>query len=370
MQLPTLYKRAKTGAVQTWQITAEDGTFYTIEGLVNGKLTQSSPTICKGKNIGKMNETTAVKQAENEALAKWTKKKEKGYTEDINNVDSVDIHFEPMLAHKYINYKDKLKFPLLISQKLDGLRMIATKSGLATRNGKAFKSCPHIHRILKPLFDKHPDWVIDGEIFSTEVPFEKIVSLTRKKDPTTDDLKESEKICQLWIFDGVTDNKKAIFTERFEEIKREIKKYISTCKSLVFVENFEVNSHEEIRKYHDEFVAQGMEGAMIRVPDSPYENKRSKNLLKLKNFLDEEYIIADVIEGIGNRSGMAGNLVFKLKDGRTFGSGIKGGEELYRDILINKNKYIGKKATVRYQNLTKDGYPRFPICVNIDPIDR
>ena len=367
---PTLYKLSKTGKPQQWTIIVEDESYYTLAGQVGGIITKSKPTICAGKNIGKSNETTDHEQVVLEAQSKWQKQIDKGYHKNIDDIDKGTSYFEPQLAHKYKDYKHKLSFPLLCSMKIDGLRMIATKYGLTTRNGKPFNSCPHIHKILKPLFDEHPDWVIDGEIYSDDIPFEKIVSLTRKKDPTTEDLLESEQICQYWIFDGVIDDKNAGFTDRFDIIKKEINKLIGTSKSLIFVENIKVNNHKEIELLHDEFVANGKEGAMIRIPDSPYENKRSKNLLKLKQFLDDEFIIVDVIEGIGNRSGMAGNIVCKMKDGRTFGASIKGGVEVNKDLLINKDKYIGKITTIRYQALTEDGLPRFPICINIDPIDR
>lgn len=373
---PILYKKAKTGAAQQWKIVVEKNRYWTEAGQVGGAITVSEPTICEGKNIGRANETTSNEQALAEAQSKWQKKIETGYYTSLDDIDHGTTYFEPMLAKQYNDYKDDIAFPCFVSAKLDGLRMIATKKGLTTRNGKPFKSCPHIHRILKPIFDKHPNWVLDGEIYSQDVPFEKIVSLTRKKNPTPEDLKESERVCQFWIFDGVVDNKKASFKNRFYDIQNEFFDKLTngtiTDKhmSIRFVENYKVFSDKEIRKYHTQFVANGFEGAMIRNPESSYENKRSKHLLKFKEFLDDEYIIIDVVEGVGNRRGMAGNLVFKLKDGRSFGSGIKGGEELYKELLKNKHNYIGKKATVRYQNMTEDGMPRFPVCVHIDPIDR
>ncbi len=67
---------------------------------------------------------------------------------------------------------------------------------------------------------------------------------------------------------------------------------------------------------------------------------------------------------------MAGNLTLKIPNGKIFNAGIKGGEDYYKQLLKDKNKYIGKLATIRYQNLTNDGIPRFGICVNINPFDR
>jgi DNA ligase 1 len=369
-QLPLIYKKTQTGATQTWQIIVKDNTFYTIEGQLNGALTQSKPTICEGKNIGRANETSPEEQAIKEAQAKWDKKIEKGYTENVKDINTSKRFFEPMLAHKYLDYKDNVTFPMLVSPKIDGCRMIAKADGLWTRNGKPYNSCPHITTILKPIFDKHPNWVIDGEIYSHDVPFEKVVSLVKRTKPDEQDLIDSEKLIQYWIFDGIVDDKTLGFEERFKLLKDEIAKLIGKSKSIKFVDAKEIKSAEELESSHDKFVADGFEGAMIRIIGSPYENKRSKNLLKYKKFLDEEFEIVSIDEGRGSRSGMAGMITLKMKNGKTFGAGIRGGEEYYKELLKDKKKYIGKLATIRYQNLSEEGIPRFPIAVNIAPIDR
>jgi len=369
-QLPKIYKRTQTGATQQWEIVIKNNSFYTIEGQLNGKLTTSKSTIVFGKNIGKKNETSDSEQAYNEAKAKWTKKIERGYTEDINEIDTSKKFFEPMLAHKYKDYKDKISFPILVSPKIDGCRMVAQKNGLFTRNGKEYKSCPHISKILSPIFKEHPEWIIDGEVYSHDEKFEKIISLVKKSKPKAEDLIESEKYVKYWIFDGIIDNKLEGFNDRYKKIKDEIHNIVGWEKYIVFVENEVAKSQDEINKKHDEYIAQGYEGVMIRVPNSEYENKRSKNLLKLKYFLDEEFEIIDVVEGLGSRSGMAGKLMLKMDNGNTFGAGIRGGEEYYKELLKDKDKLIGKLATIRYQNLSEDGIPRFPIAVSIAPIDR
>jgi DNA ligase-1 len=370
MKLPIIYKRTQTGAIQQWEIIVEDDTFYTIEGQVGGKLTTSKPTQVIQKNVGKQNETNEYEQALKEAQAKWKKKTEAGYTEDINLVDTSKKFFEPMLAHKYIDYKNDIIFPILVSPKLDGCRMVAQKSGLWTRNGKPYVSCPHIQKILKPLFEKYPNWVIDGEVYTHDVSFEKVVSLVKQSKPTKEDLEESAKLVQYWIFDGVVDDKSLGFEDRYKLIREELTKLIGHNPNIKFVTTIKINSDKEVEEWHDAFVSKGFEGCMLRKIDAPYENKRSKNLLKFKKFLDEEFKIIDVQEVLGSRSGMAGKLLLEMKNGKIFGAGIRGGEDYYRQLLLDKKKLIGKVATIRYQNLSEDGVPRFPIAVNIAPIDR
>ena len=361
-----IYKRNTNKSINQWQIFVNDNSYYTEEGILKGKITKSKSKIIKGKNIGRSNETTDFEQACKEAESKFTRKIESGYCEDLNKIDTAKKFFAAMLAHKYLDYKNKINLPLLVSPKIDGARMIIQEDGLYTRNGKPYVSCPHIHELFKPLFEKHPDWIIDGEIYSHDVSFETIMSLVRKSKPTEDDIKESENIIQIYIFDGVVDNIDMGFEKRFKLIQDEINNIIGKNKNIKFVDNNIITMDKEIEEYHNKFISEGYEGLMVRIPNSVYENKRSKTLLKYKHFIDEEFIIIDVVEGLGNRSGMAGNLVLQMKNGKEFSSGIKGGEDYYKYLLKNKYKFIGKVATIRYQNLSdKDKIPRFPVCIDI-----
>lgn len=368
-QLPIIYKRNSNKSINQWQIIIEGNTYHSEEGILNGKITKSKLTIVKGKNVGRSNETTNEEQSYKQAESKFKRKIESGYTEDINKVDESKKFFAAMLAHKYLDFKDKIEFPVLASAKIDGARMIIQKSGLFTRNGKSYVSCPHIHELFKPLFEKYPDWVIDGEVYAHDISFEKVMSLVRKSKPTEDDIKESEKIIQIYIFDGVVNNKEEGFEKRFEMIRDEINNIIGKSKYINFVYNILIRK-EEVEDYHNRFVADGYEGLMIRIRGSKYENKRSKTLLKYKHFIDAEFKIIEIVEGKGNRSGMAGNIRLVMKNGKMFSSGIKGGEEYYKYLLENKDKFIGKLATIRYQNLSdKEQLPRFPVCVDINRSD-
>lgn len=82
--------------------------------------------------------------------------------------------------------------------------------------------------------------------------------------------------------------------------------------------------------------------------------------------MDAEFQILDVAEGEGNRKGTAGYMCFKNKDGRMFKSNIKGDFEYLAKLLKDKNKIIGKKATIKFFNYTPDEVPRFPYVIAID----
>ena len=104
------------------------------------------------------------------------------------------------------------------------------------------------------------------------------------------------------------------------------------------------------------------EGQMVR-RDGPYKNGRSFDLLKRKTFVDQEFTVISVDEGIGNRAGMAGFITYELGDGRTFKSGIKGNWEYATQLLKDADKYVGGEGTVRFFQFTPDGIPRFPVTV-------
>lgn len=58
---------------------------------------------------------------------------------------------------------------------------------------------------------------------------------------------------------------------------------------------------------------------------------------------------------------MAGRVVYKLSDGRTFESGIRGTFDYCKTLLEESKHYIGGVGTVRFFNWTPDGKPRFPV---------
>jgi DNA ligase-1 len=135
-------------------------------------------------------------------------------------------------------------------------------------------------------------------------------------------------------------------------------------KERITIETFSVNSKNNLQSYHDMFVSQGHEGVMIREASSTYEiGKRSNHLLKYKTFQTEEYPIVDVKEGTGREKGTA---IWICKAGEQhFSVRPEGTLEVRRGYLEKKDNYIGKQLTVRFQNLTALGVPRFPVGVAI-----
>ena len=96
--------------------------------------------------------------------------------------------------------------------------------------------------------------------------------------------------------------------------------------------------------------------------NTPYEHKRSKNLLKRKEFITEEFNVLEVLEGDGNWTGYAKHFKLELEDGRVFKSGVRGNFETLKALLNKPEK--AQWVTCRYFDLTPDGIPRFPVVID------
>lgn len=366
ISLPILYARTARGQVQQWQIIVNGGTFFTEEGIKEGVITRSKPTVCEPKNVGRANETDAEEQAYKEALSKWQKKLDEGYYTNEADIDKPKF-FEPMLAEKWKDYKEDTVFPVFSQPKLDGLRCITSSQGMYSRKGKPIKSAPHILRLLERLFDKY-DVVLDGEIYSHKLKadFNKIISLARKTKPTKDDLIESEQKLEYWVYDCFDPSRPDMkFSERNEFLKQILSEIGDTFGRIRFVYTKKVHDEQALNSLFAEYVNEGFEGQMVRW-DEPYLNKRTKFLLKRKDFMEEEFILEDVEEGAGDRAGLATIAYLRhthgteVRNGHTcFKAGIIGNSEYARELLVNKKKYCGKPATVVFFQYTPDNVPRF-----------
>ena len=366
-QLEKLYKRTELGQIQEWQMCIDGNKYYSIEGISGGTLTTNKPTVAVGLNIGKANETSPSQQALKEAQAKHKKKLEKGYSIDVKAIDNDSAYFEPMLCHKYEDYKEKVDFksPVYVQPKLDGQRCIARVDGLWSRTGKPILSVPHIHKALKPLFDKDPKLIFDGELYCDKFKndFNQIMHLVRQQKPTAQDLKDSAEFIQYWVYDlpSVKETFGLRRTALFD-LLRQLKTNV-----IVYVETVGISTQRAMNELYEKWIDAGYEGQIVRL-DTVYENKRSRNILKRKEFITAEYVIVEVCEGLGNKSGMAGYMVLKLKD-TTFKSNIKGSHILMEKIWKNRKNYVGKTATCKFFQLTPDGVPRFPYIIDIDRED-
>lgn len=362
-----LYKRNTNASVQTWEIVKIGNGYYTITGKLNGKSVKSATTKCLGKNLGKANETTPDEQCDLEVASLIRKKLEKGYTTDILNIDESNL-LKPMLAKDYADYKDKLEFPVISSPKLDGIRLNVTKDGIFSRNGKEFLSMPHITKALERIFDKYPNLVLDGEAYNHAYRhnFNEIVSIVKKVKPSVSDILKSQDFIYFYVFDCFGDIANRMNSLERKNLVKDLVNDYSTGK-VVALEYRLCKSYEELDAEYSYYLSSGYEGQMVNTLDI-YQHKRTNFLLKRKEFKDAEFRILDIISGKGAREGAA-ILVLECNN-QTFQCSLTGSVDYMRDIFINRQSYLDKYATVRFQDYTpiingSGGLPRFPTCISI-----
>lgn len=366
--LPTLYKKTTTGATQQWTVSVHrigegpHAEIVKVYGQVDGALQQARDVITKGKNSGKANETTPVSQALAEAKAMWDGKKKKGYVENISHAKEgkVDTNVitggvAPMLAQKFADHAEKITYPAYIQRKYDGARCIATivngKATLWTRTRKVINSMPHIIAALEKVFNGK-SITLDGELYNHTLhkDFEHLMHLVRPDKPA-----KGGEVVEYHVYDMISE---LPFSRRTMLLENSWK---GSDKSLVLVDTFTIESAEEALEHTKRFQEEGYEGSIVRQAATKYEiGKRSYGLQKIKEFMDSEFAIIGVEEGRGRMAGCA-IFVCKTKDGKAFNVKMEGSLDALKPYLRNFKLWKGKELTVRYQGLTKDGIPRFPI---------
>ncbi len=271
--------------------------------------------------------------------------------------------FNVMLAHPVGKKEfDKDSF---IQPKLDGIRCYITEHGAFSRNHKQFMNAQHITDELKPLFKKYPYVVLDGELYNHEYKdnFNKIISLVRKQSPSDAERKEA-KVIQFHNYDIFMpiDGIDIIFEHRNQSIKNLHKEF--TFKHCKTVETYHVQSNVTAKLMYDEFMNQGYEGAILR-NNKPYEQKRSYNLQKYKEFHDTEATIIGWVEGQGKRTGTIGKFLARDADGIEFGMPVMDKMPVLTKMYDIAEWYIGKTATFTYFQRTPSGSYRHPLFKTI-----
>lgn len=367
MKLSTLFKKTSTGAIQEWTIETVGSTMKTHWGQVGGTIQSTSETIKEGKNTGKANATTPVQQAEAEAKSAWDLKLKKGYVFDIDKAEAgkVDKIIEggifPMLAHTIEKRGKDLKYPAYVQPKLDGHRCIAIcKNGKVTlwsRSRKPITGVPHIIKALEMIGGfAGENFMLDGELYNHEYHnnFEELTHFIRQQKPAV-----GHEVVQYHIYDLPIEED---YHERFMRLKTFFLNIPPVMgASLKFVETVYVGSKDEMMKTYNRFVEEGYEGAIVRNAMGLYKNKRSSDLLKVKQFQDAEFKIVDVIEGKGKLAGHGIFICATEKGENNFKAKLVGDLDNLKQYWTNPKLALGRKLTVQFQGYSRYGIPRFPV---------
>lgn len=367
-----LYSKSKTGKILEWKATLDtnlntEGHYeITIEwGQQEGKKQTKVVTIKKGMNIGKTNETTKKQQAKLVLERLYQEQKDKGYVENLEQYKedkAVDGIPKVMLADKW-NAKKHSNLESknwVINRKYDGCRCFITKLEdgsvrFSSRSGKEFTNIPHLSKALKnvlPVGD-----IMDGELIIDNTPLQEITGAVMNRDENDTEKAKLKFYCYDYIPLGSSQKS---YKERFVE-NDDLLSLMSKDVLYVLPEPY---TDDTFKETFSKFITQGYEGIMLRNLNMPYEfGKRSKNLLKYKEFFTEEFEIIDIVDS--EQEPGQPRFICKLDKDSNVTCRMKGSKEVNKQYLDNKDSYIGKYLTIQYQAKTETGSIQFPVGIEI-----
>lgn len=280
--------------------------------------------------------------------------------------------FKPLLASPAD--LESLRFPLLASPKLDGVRAIV-KDGVVL--SRSLKKIPNLH--VQTLFGVSQLEGMDGELIVG-----KPVSKTCYTDTVSGVMRVSgEPSVRFYVFDDITWPER-----RYDDRRPRID--TSYGEHLVEVGQAFVHDLDELLKLEERYLGMGYEGLILRDPNGKYKFGRSTTkegiLLKLKRFVDAEFEIIGFEErqhngneattnelGRTKRSshkenktgrGDLGALVLKHPAG-TFNCGTGFDDALRAQIWANRDKYLGQLAKVKFFAIGMKDLPRHPTYIGL-----
>ena len=359
-------------------------------GLYNGKLIDQ-PLI--EINRGKV-KRTIKEQAELEYNSNRKKYLDKGYksikefgydnltqfnpdeilpTDEVTNSNGV---IKPMLAKPYQDVStNALNKEYFCSRKINGTRALIFQQNserFAASRGSMFynEAVDHIlnHPKLINFFDKHPDIILDGEIYKHGESLNNISGIVRKQEIT----EESNKL-EFYLYDIV--DTRMPFSERYKilkdiEIELElefdpIKEWDKNDLKIQFVPHIILSGWSSLKKYHDIYVNEGWEGIIARTLTDVYKpGKRGGHMLKIKDYFDAEYKIIGLVDGLREEDMC---FLMETPNGNQFKAKPIGNRALKQWYQENINDIIGKMGTVKYFEMSGAGtdIPQQPIFLRI-----
>ena len=270
-----------------------------------------------------------------------------------------------MLAHPAGKYKVDFKDEVFIQPKLDGVRCLFTKDGAFSRNGKQFMNVDHLTAELGKFFQYNPEAILDGELYnhSLKNDFNKIISLVRKTvNISDDDRAEAAELVQYHVYDLIEPEfPDASYVNRSVGLALIVMQY--GLKMIKKVKTTKIVSQQGVDLQHTYNKEDGFEGSILRLGKYAYENKRSKSLIKVKDFMDFEGQVIGFVEGKGKLAGRLGKFLMKrLDNGKEFGAPPSAHTHEQRKELWDKRySYLNTVWTVEAFEFTNSGAPRFPI---------
>lgn len=278
---------------------------------------------------------------------------------------------KPMLA---VTCEDKtlIKFPVLCTPKLDGIRCLVIDGQAVSRK---FKPIPNNY--IRENIRKYCPEGLDGEIMIPNATFNEVSSAVMSE--------EGKPAFKFYVFDFVTTDLKTPYAERMKALEA-----LTVPNFVVKLIPTQVDTLDQLNALEEKYLNGGYEGLMFRSVDGPYKCNRSTvkegYLLKVKRFRDAEAEIIGFEErrhnaneatvdelGHTKRSHHQENLVgaeqlgaFIVRDlvtGITFSIGTGYDDEFRKEVWKNPYRYVRKIVKYKYQEVGKKDAPRFPVFI-------
>ena len=263
---------------------------------------------------------------------------------------------------------------IFISRKLNGTRTAFVGDKCMTRQGKEYKGLDHIISDLQKIVGT--EMFVDGELLyknkeglSDSEAFQKGTGIAMSKDNDKSELKLV--IFDMFPLDEFWSGKsKKTYSNRKKDLIELGEKIIELGTDNLEIVHmcYEGYDHSEIWKWLDYAEQHDWEGVILNL-DTPYECKRTKNLIKVKKFYTYDLEVIGVEEGTGRNKGTLGALVVKYKNNTVnVGSGFTDEERSY--YWNNQDKIIGRVIEVKYKEITTDKKTgleslQFPVYVGL-----
>lgn len=380
----TLYKRNAQGKPLSWSASELDGVITVAYGLVGGN--KHTETI------------TVTSKKANELQSRINAKRKEGYKElselkDNNGSNLLnpltDLYnylntylpkysttsegfILPMLAKVLEDNKPFDKYGTFLGQyKINGLRCIIgakssmdmfnnitltyhSRTGEDWTNKMSWMDDIIIQRLDKQLIDAmiEEGVCLDGELYLPGYSVNDINSFV--KNPTL----KQHYLLQYWCYDLCYDNMTATHRMNMKrkwcdrgywiDIKNK-EDHLNNKNPFVLLSNNFINNYEEAITSRNKFINYGFEGLIIRNPNTEYQfGKRNQAMFKFKKIDDGKFIIVD-IKSENKRKDLP---LFVLRNDineELFECSINKSQDVQREILANKEKYVGKYMFVEYR---------------------
>jgi len=365
-------------------------------GIIGMKISRSAETyVSEPKNLGKKNERNVLQQSLVIMRGKYLKKIDDGSVLKLTKTPETQTttkKFYPMLAKKYDDFINKIKYPIFIQPKLDGNRCVTYLNKIDnptykdvimyTRSLKEFPYNNANDNIRKAVLEflinnydksKKESIYLDGELYLHNKSLQEINSDVRGQNANTN--------IQYWIYDmfypsykdeSFEYRTKLLHTIYNKIVKSPKDKTDDLVKFTKIVKTDLINNKTECDKIYKQYLSDNFEGIMLREPTGEYlksatkksEQLRSKTLLKRKEVYDDEFEVVGYKDGKNGKE--IGAIIWicesKNKDNDTFSvtpnMPLKDRYEIFKECEKRfDKKYNGRLLTVQYRGLSDKGIP-------------